>query len=92
MDGKTIVSNLCGWAGLVFSSLITQEALNVTLTILSIISIILSLVITFVKWLKGARKDGHISADEVGDLAGQLKDKVDEAKEDIGNGSKNDKA
>ena len=91
MDAKSIVSNLCAWAGLVFSSMITQETLNLVLTILSIVSIILSLVLTFLKWLKEARKDGHISADEIEDLTHQMKDKVDEAKEDIKDGSKDDK-
>lgn len=91
MDGKTIISNLCGWAGLIFSSQITQEALNITLTILSIISIILSLILTFFKWYKEAKKDGKITADEVEDLSHQLKDKVDEAKEDIRNGSEDNK-
>ena len=91
MDVKSIVSNLCAWAGLVFSSMITQETLNLVLTILSIVSIILSLVLTFLKWLKEARKDGHISADEIEDLTHQMKDKVDEAKEDIKDGSKDDK-
>ena len=91
MDAKSIVSNLCAWAGLVFSSMITQEMLNLVLTILSIVSIILSLVLTFLKWLKDARKDGHISADEIEDLTHQMKEKVDEAKEDIKDGSKDDK-
>lgn len=91
MDAKTIVSNMCAWAGLVFSSMITQEALNLVLTILSIVSIILSLVLTFLKWFKEARKDGHISADEIEDLANQMKDKADEAKEDLKDGSEDDK-
>lgn len=91
MDTKTIVSNMCGWLGLVFSSMITQEVLNLTLTILSIVSILLSLVLTFFKWYKEAKKDGHISADEIEDLTHQMKEKVDEAKEDIKDGSKNDK-
>ena len=91
MDSKSIVSNLCAWAGLVFSSMITQETLNLVLTILSIVSIILSLVLTFIKWLKEARKDGHISADEIEDLTNQMKEKVDAGKEELKNGSEDDK-
>lgn len=91
MDAKSIISNVCAWAGLVFSSMITQETLNLVLTILSILSIILSLVLTFLKWLKEARKDGHISADELEDLTHQMKEKVDDAKEDLKDGSKDDK-
>ena len=91
MDAKTIVSNMCAWAGLVFSSMITQETLNLVLTILSILSIILSLVLTFLKWLKEARKDGHISADEIEDLTNQMKEKVDDAKEDLKNGGEDNK-
>ena len=91
MDAKSIVSNLCAWAGLVFSSMITQETLNLVLTILSILSIILSLVLTFLKWLKEARKDGHISADELEDLTHQMKEKVNEAKEDLKDGSEDNK-
>ena len=78
MDVKTVMSHMCGWAGLVFSTMITQEALNITLSVLSIVSIILSFVLTFIKWFKEARKDGHVSADEIEDLSNQLKDKVDE--------------
>lgn len=91
MDAKTIVSNLCAWCGLVFSSMITQETLNLVLTILSILSIILSLVLTFLKWLKEARKDGHISADELEDLTHKMKEKVDDAKEDLKDGSEDNK-
>lgn len=91
MDSKSIISNLCAWAGLVFSSMITQEMLNLVLTILSIVSILLSLALTFFKWYKEAKKDGHISKDELEDLTHQMKEKVDEAKEDIKDGSKDDK-
>lgn len=91
MDAKSIISNVCAWAGLVFSSMITQETLNIVLTILSILSIILSLVLTFLKWLKEARKDGHISADELEDLTHQMKEKVDDAKEDLKDGSEDNK-
>lgn len=91
MDSKSIISNLFAWVGLVFSSMITQETLNLVLTILSIVSIILSLVLTFIKWFKEARKDGHISTDELEDLTHQMKEKVDEAKEDMKNGSEDNK-
>lgn len=90
MDWKTVTSNVCAWFGLVCSSQITQEALNITLTVLSIISIILSLVLTFMKWLKEARKDGKITPDELEDLTSQMKEKVDEAKEDLKDGGKDD--
>lgn len=88
MDNKTIASTISGFLGVFFSTQITQEALNITLTILSIISILCSFVLTFIKWWKEAKKDGKIDIDEAEDIASKAKEAADKAKEEIEDGDK----
>lgn len=79
MDSKTITSTICGGLGMIFSMQITQEVLNVVLTILSILSILISLAISIINWWKKAKSDGKIDTDELG----ELKDIVDKTAEEL---------
>lgn len=81
MDGKTFGSVFAGTLGMVFSSSITIEALNITLTILSALSIILSMVLSLIKWYNDSKKDGKFTPDEVAKGVEIVKGATDEIKE-----------
>ena len=84
MDSKSVASFITGGVGLLSATAITQEILNVVLTTLSILSIVLSIVISLVKWYNDSRKDGKITSDEIIKGAEILKDGTDEIKEALG--------
>lgn len=75
---------------MVFSTQITNEILNVVLTVLSIISILLSLTLTIIKWWKGAKADGKVTIDEAEDIANKSKGIIDKGMEDIKNEREDD--
>lgn len=81
MDSKSIASFITGGVGLLSATAITQDVLNVILTILSILSIALSIVISLVKWYNDSRKDGKITSDEIAQGVEILKEGTDEIKE-----------
>ena len=83
MDSKSAISTLSGFLGVIFSAQITNEVLNAILTALSIISILLSLALTIIKWWKGARSDGKITIDEAEEIVNKSKDIIDKGMEDI---------
>ena len=81
MDSKSIASFITGGVGLLSATAITQDVLNVILTILSILSIALSIVISLVKWYNDSRKDGKITSEEIAQGVEILKEGTDEIKE-----------
>lgn len=81
MDNKSVISVLSGTVALATSSAITQETLNIVLTILSVISIILSMVLSLIKWYNDSKKDGKITSDEIAKGVEIIKDGTDKVKE-----------
>ena len=64
------------------ASEITEHTVQIIYYVLGAISIIFSIVITFVKWYKNAKSDGKITIDELEDLQEIIKDLQNDCKDD----------
>lgn len=83
-----------GIIGTGLSALGAMTATNDVLQTISLILTILGAIVSFfvvplVNWLKDAKKDGKITADEVAEGVKTLQEGIDKAKDEIEKGGKN---
>lgn len=61
----------------------TENIFKIISLVLTCLSVAASLALTIYKWYKTAKADGKITADEVMDVVGKVKDATDEIKDKI---------
>ncbi len=78
------ITGYCGSGFIaILGALQLDEALKWVNLVLAIVTAVTTLAFTIWKWYKTAKADGKITIDEIGDLAGRMKEEAGKIAEDV---------